>query len=122
MIVHREQPRTSPLADLIERQGRRKSWLAKQVGVSPTLVSMWLSGRRRIRAEHVARIAELLGVETWEVTGQETGQAHCERCGHWWQPRGVEPPGRCPRCHSPPWHRPRAAAGGEAVRAQQWPD
>lgn len=70
MVNHTLQtPEHTPLFTVLDRQGRRPSWLAERLGVSPTLVTFWCSGRRRIREAYVPRIAELLGVTEEEVTG-----------------------------------------------------
>jgi len=40
----------------------------------------------------------------------------CHRCGHTWIPRSA--PQFCPKCHSPKWNEPRAAAA-PAKRARK---
>ena len=32
--------------------------------------------------------------------------AQCNRCGHKWKTRVIEPK-QCPKCHSPYWNKPR---------------
>lgn len=43
-------------------QGRRQNWLAKILGVDKSLVSHWLSGRRKMPEEMVAKAALILGI------------------------------------------------------------
>lgn len=54
--------RGARLEALIDARGLRKGWVAAQMGVSPSLLSRWMSGERTIGPERAARLAELLGV------------------------------------------------------------
>lgn len=50
------------LSSVLNHQGRRKDWLASQVGVSPSAVSRWIGGSRLIDEKTARRIAEVLDV------------------------------------------------------------
>ena len=59
----------TPLARLMDDQGRRSLWLAQRVGVSQSLVRWWRRGERSITAKHLSAVAEALGVTVEELTG-----------------------------------------------------
>jgi len=64
--------RSQELRSLLEMQGRRKDWLAAQAGVSPSLLSHALAGRRSV-SEHVAeRMAAALQVPVFLVFERST--------------------------------------------------
>lgn len=46
----------------LDRQGRRPSWLADQLGVNKSNVSHWKAGLP-VPQRHIPRIKELLGLE-----------------------------------------------------------
>jgi transcriptional regulator with XRE-family HTH domain len=47
---------------ILAAQGRRQDWLAAQVGVSQTLISRLLSGKRTVDVDTAKRIANVLQV------------------------------------------------------------
>lgn len=49
------------LGAALERQGRKRVWLAKQLGVSRMTLWRWESGAEPIPVERQRQIAELLG-------------------------------------------------------------
>lgn len=51
------------LAAAMNASGHSNVAVAEHMGVSPGLVSQWVTGRRPIPAEKAARLAELVGVE-----------------------------------------------------------
>lgn len=55
------------LAQVMETQGRRWDWLAQELGVSQTLVSMWKRGTQPIAAHHIPVIAQKLGVHEEDI-------------------------------------------------------
>ena len=59
----------TPLARLMDDQGRRSLWLAQRVGVSQSLVRWWRLGERSITAKHLPAVAEALGVTVEELIG-----------------------------------------------------
>jgi plasmid maintenance system antidote protein VapI len=52
------------LARLIDEQGRRKGWVARQAGIHPAHLSKVLSGERRITPALARRLAGIFGVPT----------------------------------------------------------
>ena len=58
------------LAGIIEEQGRKPSWIARKLGVSPSTVTLWHQGKREIPAARVKQLAELLGVSQEAVRGE----------------------------------------------------
>ena len=58
---------TTKLAQVMEAQGRRWDWLAREVGVSRQLVSFWKYGQQPIAAHHIPRIAHVLGVHEEDI-------------------------------------------------------
>jgi len=55
------------LADVLREQGRRPSWVAEKLGVSPATVTLWSQGKRDIPARRVRELAALLGVDELQV-------------------------------------------------------
>lgn len=55
------------LAQVLERQGRRRDWVAQQLGIDPTTVSRWCLGQRELPPERVPQLAALLGVTEDEI-------------------------------------------------------
>lgn len=54
--------RADRLLDLLETQGRRKSWLARQAGHHPSMISHAIAGRTTVSAVAAERMATALGV------------------------------------------------------------
>lgn len=52
---------------VLTAQGRRKDWLASQVGVSASTVTRWISGEITISRPHAERVASVLGVPFFVV-------------------------------------------------------
>lgn len=50
------------IRDVLDAQGRRQDWLAREVGVSPATVNRWLKGYRSVSPVHAGRVAAALGV------------------------------------------------------------
>ena len=52
------------LAEVVEEQGRRVSWIAAQLDppVSTSTVSRWCNGEREVPTSRLEQLAELLGV------------------------------------------------------------
>lgn len=50
----------TPLGEALDTDGRRQSWLAGHLEVSPTLVSFWCSGERTVPDKYHSPIARLL--------------------------------------------------------------
>lgn len=53
----------------IDSSGRKKSWLAKQMGISYSSLWRQLNGSRKLKAEIVAQIALLTGKTPNEIFG-----------------------------------------------------
>ena len=64
--IELELPPT-PLARVLESQGRRASWVARQLGVHRNTMSRWVNGREPIPAARITQIASLLGVAPADV-------------------------------------------------------
>ena len=54
------------IEEALEEQGRKKVWLAQQLGKSKSQLSHWFSGYRPIPEEDEKKALELLGIETDE--------------------------------------------------------
>lgn len=59
-----EAPRytATNLSDTLDAKGLKQSWIARQVGISKSLMSKIAAGDRTVDAETGTRIAELVGV------------------------------------------------------------
>ena len=53
-----------PVSQALASAGRRKDWLARQLGIHPTLLSHYLAGRRQPPDEFYTKAAGLIGVPT----------------------------------------------------------
>ena len=60
--VSRYMVRGDALRSVLAAQGRRKDWLAAQAGISPSLVSHALAGRRTVGGDVAERMAAALQV------------------------------------------------------------
>ncbi len=49
--------RHHPLSAWLCREGRKRRWLALQLGVDPSLIAHWIAGRREPSQRHKAAIA-----------------------------------------------------------------
>jgi hypothetical protein len=62
----RHMPKTSTtrtkFGELVDSQGRRITWIARSVGVDPSVVSGWCSGYRPVPRQRITELAQLLGV------------------------------------------------------------
>jgi transcriptional regulator with XRE-family HTH domain len=54
--------RATHLKAIMDEQGRKRSWLARKVGVSESFIRFILSGERTVSEEVAERIATALGV------------------------------------------------------------
>ena len=62
--------------DLLESRGKRASDLARALGVRPTTVSEWKSGKREPSAVHYEKLAEYFGVSLdYLITGKSARDA-----------------------------------------------
>ena len=52
----------------IERQGRRKDWIAKKLGVKPPQVTYMLAGTRPFKDEQLKKLAKMLEVSLEKIT------------------------------------------------------
>jgi len=50
------------LRELIDARGLRYGWVARQAGMSPSLLSMVMAGKRRLRPERRQALAKVLQV------------------------------------------------------------
>lgn len=50
------------LRALIDARGLRHEWVARHAGISPSMLSMVLSGKRRLRPERLEALARVLQV------------------------------------------------------------
>jgi len=51
-----------PIGAVLAAQGRRRDWLADQVGVSASTVTRWIKGDLSITHHHAELVAKALGV------------------------------------------------------------
>ena len=67
----------TPLAKVVEKQGRRVDWLAAQLDppVDPSTVSRWCNGKREIPRFRFPQLAALLGVPVEELSAEKAGSA-----------------------------------------------
>ena len=59
------------LKKAIASSGRKKSWIAKEIGISYSSLWRQLNGSRHLKAETVAQIASLTGKTPNEIYGLE---------------------------------------------------
>ena len=57
------------IKEVMDLQGRRRSWLAEQVGVTGKTVSLWCSNTSQPHLETLYQIAEILGVKPSDLLG-----------------------------------------------------
>ena len=69
----RYRVRGTALEQVLAAQGRRKDWLAAQAGVSPSLVSHVLAGRRTIANDVAERMAAALQVPVFVAFDRSSG-------------------------------------------------
>lgn len=53
--------------ELRRLKGLRWGWVAEQLGISPSLLSLMLSGQRRWTPERIEKLADVLGVTVGEL-------------------------------------------------------
>lgn len=51
------------IADIIERQGRKRTWVAQQIGASAASISNWEKGESMIPYDKARSLAKVLGVK-----------------------------------------------------------
>lgn len=59
----------TPLATILDRQGRRLAWVAARLGVDASTVSRWRSGDRALPAARRTQLAAILEVDPIELAG-----------------------------------------------------
>lgn len=55
--------------EIIRRKGFRMTWVAEQLGITPSLLSRRLAGNRSWPEPFAGALAEVLGVTLWEISG-----------------------------------------------------
>lgn len=55
------------LHEVIERQGRRRTWMAQELGIHPSLITAYARRHRTCPRDRAERIAQLLGVPLFLV-------------------------------------------------------
>lgn len=48
------------LEQMLEREERNKTWLARQVGVSPACIFYWFNGKNKPKEKHLTKLLEIL--------------------------------------------------------------
>lgn len=69
----RPRMRATRLADVLKAQGRKRRWLAEQVGVSESFISRIVAGERMADAALAERIAAILGTPIFFVFDMPVG-------------------------------------------------
>lgn len=59
---------------LLKSQGRRRDWVAQNLGVTYSAVYRWCSGERVIPPARVRELADLLGVHEEDIVEESTQQ------------------------------------------------
>lgn len=59
------------LKEILKETGRKNRWVAKKMGVSECLVSLWINGHRRILSKYRKRLAEILGIPVFMLKEKE---------------------------------------------------
>lgn len=59
------------LSRLLESQGRKRLWVARELLIDHTTVSRWCSGERVIPPARITELAALLGVHEAEIVEDE---------------------------------------------------
>jgi transcriptional regulator with XRE-family HTH domain len=57
----------SKIVEIIDSQGRKKSWVAEQIGVSVTSINNWDKGEAMIPYDKARKLAQVLGVTMEEL-------------------------------------------------------
>lgn len=58
---------TCRLREILRNMGLKHSWLAKQIGISPTTLSAWIACRSYPDIEKAYQIEEILGISVKEI-------------------------------------------------------
>lgn len=66
----------------LEEEGRKKSWLAREVGVSRTTISYWLQGKAFPHAKHIRKLLQIVPHLRAEDFFPESRQNFSRRNGH----------------------------------------
>ena len=61
------------LEAILRKQGRKKNWLAKKLGVSTQAIKTWCGKKHCPDTETLSKIAELLGIEKSELFERSEG-------------------------------------------------
>lgn len=57
--------------DLLDKKGIEQKAFAKEVGVSPSIVSNWRKGKSNSYNDHLVKIAQVLGTTTADLLGEK---------------------------------------------------
>ena len=74
MTTNKRPAWVGEVEELLRIQGRRKDWLAEQLGIDPDYLSHFLSGNRVLSVERRHRLAQILGVKYAMIFGEEPQQ------------------------------------------------
>ena len=56
------------LKDYIEASGYKKNWIASQLGVSSSMLSLQLAGERKFKPEQTKKLCEILSIPNLSST------------------------------------------------------
>jgi len=55
------------IKQVIKDSGYRKNWIAEQIGVKPSHISMWISEDRKPSKDRVRKLCKILGCKTVDL-------------------------------------------------------
>ena len=55
------------LKEIIEERGLRQEWIAKRVGVDPSVMSLWVNNKRQPNGVHAVRLIEVINCKAGEL-------------------------------------------------------
>ena len=54
---------------IIEDRGLRQEWIAKRVGVAPSVMSLWVNNKRQPNGLHVVRLIDVIKCKAEDIYG-----------------------------------------------------
>jgi transcriptional regulator with XRE-family HTH domain len=55
------------LKSIIEDKGLRQEWIAKKVGVAPSVMSLWVNNKRQPNGLHLVKLAKAIKCKAREI-------------------------------------------------------
>lgn len=67
IMLRKREVGMNNLKIIIENRGLRQEWIAKKVGVAPSVMSLWVNNKRQPNGLHLIKLAKAINCKAEEI-------------------------------------------------------